>query len=104
LTLQDRYANKSIWLFGRIINQLYKGGETRRDCLLLPSEQSAHPFSSLWKEVDSWHENRPPCMKSVIEVEPSKGEAFPFILFGNPSASKTFSVLSERSEHKLINP
>ncbi|KFY27674.1 hypothetical protein V491_00791 [Pseudogymnoascus sp. VKM F-3775] len=85
--LQDRYANKAIWIFGRLINELSELGQTARE-----NSRSygpyLHEFWQLWNELDAWKAERPASMKSLIELEPSKGDVFPFILYGNFSASK----------------
>jgi hypothetical protein len=95
--LQDKYANKVIWLFARIINQIFNTKENRRDAPLSNSEQSTRGFEDIWEELNSWYKNRPACVQSVIEVEPAKNEAFPIILFGNQSASKMNRRISELS-------
>jgi hypothetical protein len=93
--LQDKYANKSIWIFARIINQLFQNEDKARDRPSSASEQSKREFADLWTELDSWYNARPPCVQPVIEAEPGKSQAFPFILFGNQSASEMSPALPE---------
>lgn len=86
--LQDRYANKAIWIFGRLINELSELGQTARENSRSHGPY-LHEFWQLWNELDAWKAGCPASVQSLIELEPSKGDVFPFILYGNVSASKT---------------
>lgn len=100
--LQDRYANKAIWIFARIVNQLSERGDSATDGVFRAHESSAQIILNLWREFDAWHRERPACVKSIIEVDSNKENAFPFILFGNASASE-MSRSQELLDEGLIN-
>ena len=89
--IQDKCANKAIWIFARIMNRLSeidplgKGNSTLHETV-------TSELVKLWDELDLWYLNRPGQVQSLLEVEASKGEAFPFILFGTSSASKIKTI------------
>ena len=103
--LQDRYSNKAIWIFARIINELSKLGQPGRESLVESRnrELSIDVLASLWTELHAWKSQCPVSVRPLIELAPSGGDAFPMILFGNQSASK-FLSLPEQSSELIIHP
>jgi hypothetical protein len=95
--LQDRYANKMIWIFGRIINELAELGPAMRRDPKLIHESSTLALTQLWDELDDWKAACPASVQSLIELEPSKSDAFPFILYGNSSASRIAHLILHSS-------
>lgn len=88
--LQDRYSNKAIWIFARIINELSEVGERGRETIIQTQNRplSTEVLVNLWKELKLWRDQCPMSVKPLIELPPAEGDAFPMIIFGNQSAGK----------------
>ncbi|EPE32489.1 hypothetical protein GLAREA_07622 [Glarea lozoyensis ATCC 20868] len=72
--VQDHWANRVIFIFSRIVNQV------RHD------HCAPGTLQELWEALESWVISRPECMKPVLELEIGENDAFPVILFSNSSA------------------
>jgi len=81
--VQDAYSNQAIYITAQVINELAGSGTNMNEATL----------QKLWADLQTWVVERPPSLQCIMEVEASGNEAFPIILFSNPSAGMIYQIL-----------
>jgi hypothetical protein len=83
LACPDDYCNLSILTFARLVNSL----AVEESDTLDTSSEPIHDAQILWKALQTWWELRPTRVKPLFEVPPGPTNAFPKIIFIDPSSS-----------------